>query len=159
MRHFGVGFSGLRRCRHQQPMRMVGELADQTPFLFGEFRTPGQPPRRLAVLAHRRELERQHAPECLLSLGIARQKSVGPVGEHAAELHGLRRQPQYAVAALDHRRPHIVEEIRKKRQRAGVLGELLRRPPRDIGGQPFGLEARRKQRGRPAHRLVQLCLA
>ena len=88
--------------------------------------------------------------------GMARQERVGALDQHAAKLHGLRRQAQHAVAALDHLRPHVVEQIGEQRQRAGVLDRLLGGAPRDVGGKPVGLEARREQLGRPAHDLAQL---
>jgi hypothetical protein len=50
------------------------------------------------------------------------------------------------------------EQIGEQRQRAGVLGRFLRRPPGDVGREAVGLEARREERGRPAHDLAQLAL-
>ena len=110
------------------------------------------PPRRLAVLAHGGKPQREHAPQRVLGLGMRRKEGIGALDQHAAELDRGRRQAQHAVAALDHLRPHVVEQVGQERQRAGVLGRFLGRPPRDVGRKPVGLEARRQQRGRAGSR-------
>ena len=87
------------------------------------------------------------------------QEGVCPLDEHAAELHGCRRQAQHAVAAADHLGPHVVEQVGEQRQRARVLGRFLGRPAGDIVGEMIDLEAGGEKLGRPAHDLAQLRLA
>ena len=90
---------------------------------------------------------------------MAGEEGVGALGQHAAELHGLGRQAQDAVAAADHVGPHVVEEIGEQRQGTGVARRFLRRAAGEIGGQLLALEAGGKQRRRLADHLEQLGLA
>ena len=98
---------------------MVGELADQPPFGIRELGARGTPPRRLAVLADRSELQGEQMPQGFLDAGPARDEIARTLGEHGAEIDRGGRKAELAIAAGNHLCPHIVEEIGKKRQGAG----------------------------------------
>jgi hypothetical protein len=104
---------------------MTGEFGDQPPFLVGEFGARGASPRRLLALAHGRKFQREDAAKRVLGSRMAGQERIGALDQHAAELDCLHWQAQHAVASLHHFCPHVVEEIREKWKRSGVLGRFF----------------------------------
>jgi hypothetical protein len=138
---------------------MVGKLRDQPPLLLRELRSQGPPPRRLAILSHRGKLERKDPSKLVLGLGVAREESIGALNQHTAGLYRLHRQAKYPVASMDHLRPHVVEEIGKEGQSAGVFRRLLRASFGDIVRKTIGLEPRGENLGEARHDLAQFRLA
>ena len=139
----------LRRGSDEQTIPMISKLAHQPPLLVREFRAPCTSARRLPIFTHCGQLQCENASKLVLGIGVAGNECIGAFHQYPAEINRLCRQAKHGLAPLNHASPHVVQEIGKQRQRAGVFGLFLRRPACDIGGQPIRLEAGRKKRGGP----------
>ena len=72
---------------------------------------------------------------------MSRNERVRPPRQHTAKFEGLLWRAKDSILAIHHFGPHVVKEIGKKRQRAGILGRFLRGASGDRGGKTFDLEA------------------
>jgi hypothetical protein len=91
VRNLGIrlAVTAFRRRRHQQPAGVVGQLRDQLPLLVRELGTQRTPPRRLAVLAHGRKPQRQHALQRFFGRGMRREESIDALDQYTAEVKGF----------------------------------------------------------------------
>src|SRR5208337_1820383 len=83
VRHLGVGLARLGRDGDEKTVGIAGKLGDEPPLLVRELGARGAAPRRSAVLAYRRELERQHAFKCILGARTLGEKPVGAIDQNA----------------------------------------------------------------------------
>src|SRR5271166_55061 len=93
VRDLGVGLARLGRDGDEKSVGIAGKLGDKSPFVVRELVAGRSAPRRLAVLAHGRELEREDAPERILGARTLGEKLVGALDKYPAELEGFRRKP------------------------------------------------------------------
>jgi len=77
---------------------VIGELADQTPFLIRKLGARCATPRRLLALAHGRKLQGEDAAKLVLVFGVVGQKGVGAIDQNASEFEGLRGKTEACTA-------------------------------------------------------------
>src|SRR5262245_24868681 len=84
VRDLGVDLAGLGRGNDQQAVGMIGELADQPPFLVRELETPRAPPGRLLVVAHGGKLQGEDPAQLVLGIRMGGDEGIGTVNQHSA---------------------------------------------------------------------------
>ena len=110
------------------------------------------PTHRLTIGWHQGELEGQEFFQSRL-LGRARcEELLGTGREHAADVERLDRQPKHPVAAFDHPRPHVGQQIGQERQGA----RLTRCSIDDAARKPFIFERDSKAFGGTGHDFTEL---
>ena len=142
----------------EQAVGMVGKVADQPPLRHRK--TPNEG--RGAASARRPRARWQASRVKMRRRAVPRRAGCQPrTHRHGPPARGQARSIAPAGASTPSPRwimlrPHVVEQIGKKRQRARILGRFLGGALGDIAGQDDrSRSGRRKKRGRPAHHLAQ----
>src|SRR5262245_49370008 len=104
--------------RNDEPPGMFGKAFGQTPFLCSALSPTRGPAQRLTVGWHNCELKRQDTLQGWLLSRAHCEELLGTGREHAADIDRFTGQPKHRLAALDHSRPHVGQQVRQERQRA-----------------------------------------
>ncbi len=160
VRNLCIGLATFdRTCRNQQSVRMIGQFRNQLPLVFRKFGTQRPPTRWLTIRAHRRQLECEKPLQSLLCARPVVDERVSALSQDPAEFDCCCRQPQLAIAAIDHLGPHVVQQIRQERQFCRILGRFICGSTGDIRSQPPRLEPCAQECGGAADDFSQISLS